>query len=92
MNFVGSLGGNHVRMQLKYCERCGGLWLRREGTFEAYCGNCRIQLAEMLDVEYANLNVTRRQKSVSDNSAKRSCQSKIWGMKHEQGGLVEVLA
>jgi hypothetical protein len=29
-----------VYFQLKYCERCGGLWLRPDGTAAPYCPNC----------------------------------------------------
>ncbi len=29
-----------VRVELKYCERCGGLWFRREGSNAAFCGPC----------------------------------------------------
>jgi hypothetical protein len=36
-----------VRVELKYCERCGGLWLRECGTGEVYCGNCRAQIADL---------------------------------------------
>ena len=28
------------RLQLKYCERCGGLWLRPDRTATPYCPNC----------------------------------------------------
>jgi|tagenome__1003787_1003787.scaffolds.fasta_scaffold18169829_1 Transcription factor zinc-finger len=28
------------KVELKYCERCGGLWLRREGNHAAYCATC----------------------------------------------------
>jgi hypothetical protein len=27
-------------MELKYCERCGGLWLRRRGSGRAFCSTC----------------------------------------------------
>lgn len=30
-----------VRMELKYCERCGSLWLRECGTGEIYCESCQ---------------------------------------------------
>ncbi|HTW58869.1 MAG TPA: hypothetical protein VMD99_12130 [Terriglobales bacterium] len=30
-----------VRMELKYCERCGGLWLRECGTGVVYCERCQ---------------------------------------------------
>lgn len=29
-----------IELQLKYCERCGGLWLRRQGEKEVYCPPC----------------------------------------------------
>jgi hypothetical protein len=36
-----------VRVELKYCERCGGLWLRAWGTEDIYCPPCG---EEMLDL------------------------------------------
>jgi hypothetical protein len=30
-----------VRLELKYCEHCGGLWLRRRGDCCLYCQRCR---------------------------------------------------
>jgi uncharacterized Zn finger protein (UPF0148 family) len=30
-----------ARMELKYCERCGGLWVRQTGTTEVYCQSCQ---------------------------------------------------
>jgi Zn-finger nucleic acid-binding protein len=29
-----------VGLELKYCEQCGGLWLRRQGSGECYCAVC----------------------------------------------------
>ena len=37
-----------VAVELKYCERCGGLWLRRQGQETVYCGSCRAQMATLL--------------------------------------------
>jgi hypothetical protein len=34
-------------MELKYCERCGSLWLRREGVNEVYCDACEPWMAEV---------------------------------------------
>lgn len=34
-----------VRVELKYCESCGGLWLRAAGDEVAYCGRCVALLA-----------------------------------------------
>ncbi len=39
-------GREVVELELKYCERCGGLWLRRKGGDEVYCGRCLPKMAE----------------------------------------------
>lgn len=36
-----------VRMELKYCEHCGGLWIRECGAGVVYCEKCQGQLEEM---------------------------------------------
>jgi hypothetical protein len=36
-----------IRLELKYCERCGGLWMRTLGSGEVYCSLC---VAQMLDL------------------------------------------
>jgi len=36
-----------VRLELKYCERCGGLWLRECGAGVVYCPNCQPRMAEL---------------------------------------------
>jgi hypothetical protein len=36
-----------IHLDLKYCERCGGLWLRPSGTDTPYCAACLLALAEM---------------------------------------------
>jgi len=36
-----------IQLELKYCERCGALWLRVRGGQEIYCPPCDI---EMLDL------------------------------------------
>jgi uncharacterized Zn finger protein (UPF0148 family) len=47
MNFISMLEAKGVAVELKYCERCGGLWLRPQGDGEVYCGSCRVRMAEM---------------------------------------------
>ena len=44
-----------IRLELKYCERCGGLWMRTRGTEDVYCPPCAV---EMLDLP----SVRRRRK------------------------------
>jgi len=36
-----------VRVELKYCEHCGGLWVRECGAGVVYCGNCRPIVADL---------------------------------------------
>jgi Zn-finger nucleic acid-binding protein len=36
-----------MSLELKYCERCGGLWLRPAGGGQIYCASCAKQIAEM---------------------------------------------
>ena len=36
-----------VPMELKYCERCGGLWFRERDVAEVYCPGCVPQMADM---------------------------------------------
>ena len=33
-----------IELELKYCERCGGLWLRRRDAKEVYCPPCVPQM------------------------------------------------
>ena len=47
MDFIGAMEGSEIQVELKYCERCGGLWLRPQGTNGVYCGSCRVCLAAM---------------------------------------------
>ncbi|MGA2424691.1 MAG: hypothetical protein ABSG07_11855 [Terriglobales bacterium] len=47
MNFIGRMEGPEIRVELKYCERCGGLWLRPQGAEGVYCAKCRVRLAAL---------------------------------------------
>lgn len=38
---------SYVGLELKYCEQCGGLWLRERGSHECYCAGCARFLQEM---------------------------------------------
>ena len=35
------------KIELKYCECCGGLWLRRENSKDVYCAYCAPQMADI---------------------------------------------
>ncbi len=30
----------YLKIELKYCERCGGLWFRPESSQQVYCVSC----------------------------------------------------
>ncbi|MFB3815900.1 MAG: hypothetical protein ACE14L_17490 [Terriglobales bacterium] len=36
-----------ARVELKYCECCGGLLLRPVGTGAVYCGTCRVRMEKL---------------------------------------------
>jgi ribosomal protein L37AE/L43A len=36
-----------VRMELKYCERCGGLLVRPLASEVTYCASCAVKMAEL---------------------------------------------
>jgi Zn-finger nucleic acid-binding protein len=36
-----------IQVELKYCERCGGLWLRRQGSEQVYCASCEPFMAAL---------------------------------------------
>ncbi len=38
-----------IRVELKYCEGCGGLLLRTAGTAAIYCAPCACKMAELPD-------------------------------------------
>ena len=38
---------NDSQFELKYCERCGGLWLRPAGGAHIYCVACGRAMAEL---------------------------------------------
>lgn len=40
-------GNQIVRVELKYCERCGALWVRECGAGVMYCEKCQSEVAEL---------------------------------------------
>jgi uncharacterized Zn finger protein (UPF0148 family) len=63
MNFISRMEGQEIRVGLKYCERCGGLWLRLQGASGVYCANCRVRLAAMPNPGEAPPRKARRRKA-----------------------------
>jgi hypothetical protein len=47
MNFMSWTEGEKTGVELKYCERCGVLWIRPQGDSGVYCGSCRVHMSDM---------------------------------------------
>ncbi|HTR24656.1 MAG TPA: hypothetical protein VMI10_11785 [Terriglobales bacterium] len=45
MNFITGTRTNEEHVELKYCERCGGLFLREPKAFAVYCPACTLRLS-----------------------------------------------
>ena len=37
----------YPKLELKYCERCGGLWLRPQGGEAVYCSTCAVVMRDI---------------------------------------------
>jgi hypothetical protein len=64
MFFIILVGEEKIRSELKYCERCGGLWVRREGNLAVYCTSCKAYLAGLPRLE--RRKATRRECEIED--------------------------
>jgi len=38
---------SEVRVELKYCEHCGGLWVRERGAGVVFCEKCQPKVEDM---------------------------------------------
>lgn len=57
-------------VELKYCERCGGLWLRLAGSARIYCAICSKAMAELPPP----LTEVRRRRSVTERNAEEELE------------------
>jgi hypothetical protein len=48
------------RVEMKYCERRGALWLRAIGSREIYCCQCERQMRELPSAGYQKPGMRRR--------------------------------
>jgi len=42
------LEAGSIQLELKYCERCGGLWLRLKGSDLVFCRGCAKAMAGLV--------------------------------------------
>jgi len=69
MNFIGILDGGETSVELKYCERCGGLFLRRLGVGVIHCVGCTSRLTKKLDSAATHWGTRRTNRGVRAASA-----------------------
>ena len=73
MNFIGGMEVRDLRVELKYCERCGGLWLRVQSSSGIYCASCRVSVKARSKgkIEEAPLHKTGRRQVRLPGAPKR---------------------
>jgi Zn-finger nucleic acid-binding protein len=49
------------RVEMKYCERCGALWLRGIGSRKVYCRQCERQMRELPLAGHQKAGMRRRE-------------------------------
>ena len=70
------------RLELKYCERCGALWVRLWGKDESYCGVC-VKLMD--ELPKAKKRRTSRRTAHRDRQRGRDLQAVAGAV--EDGGI-----
>jgi len=70
---------NEVRVELKYCERCGGLWLRECGSGLIYCKGCEPDVTELpiLKKRVQSVKLASRRRPAVDDYSFDACASEI---------------
>jgi hypothetical protein len=56
----GKMEETQGRVEMKYCERCGALWLRAIGSRDIYCCQCERQMRELPLAGYHKPGMRRR--------------------------------
>ena len=60
------------KVELKVCERCGGLWLRPGGSRWIYCGPCKAKLEELPPPALRPTRATMTRNDGKRNDGKRN--------------------
>lgn len=59
-----------VRLELKYCERCGELWTRERGVLQNRCRRCLVEEKQLTKLWRAKSNRFNRSDSASGTGSK----------------------
>jgi ribosomal protein L37AE/L43A len=73
-------GIQSVELELKYCERCGTLGTRRQGSSQVYCESCEKKMAKVYRARPAHRAkdaVKERDEPQEDRPEKKPCQSVV---------------
>ena len=89
MDFLGMIKNEGIQLDLKYCERCGGLWLRPYGTDGVYCAACSAYFAERPKPADAPPRKPRRRRARKVVEEGEMCSLPVLNL---EGVAMEVLA
>ena len=78
--------GQAMQVELKYCERCGGLWLRPQGVDGVYCAICLVHLAALPEPgETVPRKARHRKKRAPGTDVQREGLQKVARIEYLQG-------
>ena len=77
MDFIGTMEGSEIQVELKYCERCGGLWLRPRGWAGVHCASCHARLAVVPGPCDAPPNMPSRRKARPPAAPRRERKASV---------------
>lgn len=60
-----------VRLELKYCERCGELWTREHGVSQKHCRRCLVEEKQLIKLWRERSNRFNRSDSGSGSGSAR---------------------
>ena len=64
-----------MQLELKYCERCGGLWIRPKGSDVIFCAACSKAMAGLTPLGTR----TAQPLTVKPDSDEKEAQEAFWG-------------
>lgn len=70
----------YLEMELKYCERCGALHLRQQGSSRIYCESCEEEMAKVYQARPAGRERYARNgrgRKSSENLQKKPCRAAV---------------
>lgn len=79
MNFIDEMESGDELVELKYCERCGGIFLRRPGEQKVFCMLCSLHVARQFAVEEMrerSLHAARKAKTLRRGARMNICEIK----------------